>query len=96
MGQINWSELMQKAGPLVDEVYEPLPEGDYDLKISEASTKTTSTGKTMYSVKCQVQGGAYANRLVWDNLVISPESEKAMRIFFSQMRVLPRKRPQRD
>jgi hypothetical protein len=45
----------------------------------------SSTGKVMFKVKTEVQSGPHARRLVWDNIVISPENPKSMGIFFSQM-----------
>jgi hypothetical protein len=84
MSSLNWADLVKDAGEGSGS-YEPLPDGDYDLKIVEAPAKTTSTGKTMFAVKAQVQSGPHANRLIWDNITISPENKNALAIFFSKM-----------
>jgi len=83
MSTINFSELLKQAGTAATSTnYEPLPDGDYDLKVIEASATTTSTGKLMFKVTNEVQGGAYDKRRVWDQLVVSPDNPKAMNMFF--------------
>lgn len=90
MSQLNWNELLQAsdAAGTGGGNYEPLPDGVYDLKVVEASDTTTQTGKAMFKVKAEVQSGPHARRLVWDNLVISPDNGTAMNIFFSKMYAL--------
>lgn len=87
MSTLNWAELIKSAGD-VSSNYEALPDGEYDLTVVEATAKVTTSGKTMFSLKTQVTGGPYNNRLVWDNLVISPENENALKIFFAKMGAL--------
>jgi hypothetical protein len=83
MSSLNWSDLIKEAGETAS--YEPLPDGDYDFKVVEASATTSQSGKTMFKIKAQVLAGPHANRLVWDNLVISPESQGALGMFFAKM-----------
>jgi hypothetical protein len=85
MSTLNWSELIKEAADSGSTSYEPLPDGDYELKVLEAEAKQAQSGKTMFAIKCQVQGGANANRLVWDNLVVSPDNATALGIFFRKM-----------
>lgn len=87
MSTLNWAELVQDAAESGGN-FEPLPAGDYDLKVVGVEEKQTSKGKTMFVIKSEVQSGAYAKRLLWDNLVISPESPGAMGIFFRKMAAL--------
>lgn len=77
MSTLNWASIVEAAGDSTD-TYEPLPDGDYDLKVIDATATTASTGKKMYKIKAEVQTGPHAKRLVWDNLVISPDNPKAM------------------
>ena len=86
MTTLNWSDLIKEAGET--QSYEPLPDGDYDLVILEGVAKQTQSGKTMFSVKAEVQGGPYNKRLVWDNLVVSSDNSTALRIFFGKMNAL--------
>jgi hypothetical protein len=85
MTSLNWGDLINEAG---DVGYEPLPDGDYDLKVVEASAKVTQTGKTMFAIKAQVTTGAHAKRLVWDNLVVTTDNPNALAIFFRKMGAL--------
>jgi hypothetical protein len=52
----NWADLIKDAGDAGS--YEPLPDGDYDLVVVEATATTSQSGKTMFKVKAQVEGGA--------------------------------------
>jgi hypothetical protein len=65
MSSLNWGDLVKDAGDVGS--YEPLPDGDYDLVVLEVEAKTSQSGKTMFSLKAQVTGGAHNKRLIWDN-----------------------------
>ena len=86
MSTLNWSDLIRDAGETAS--YEPLPDGDYELVVLEGTAKVTQSGKTMFSIKAQVEGGAHNKRLVWDNLVVSPDNPTALGIFFRKMNAL--------
>lgn len=87
MSTLNWGDLIKDAGE-ISSSYEPLPDGEYDLTVIEATAKVTATGKTMFSLKTQVEGGAYNKRFVWDNLTVSPENKNALAIFFGKMHAM--------
>jgi hypothetical protein len=86
MSTLNWGDLVKDAGEVGS--YDPLPDGDYELQIIEAVAKVSQSGKTMFAVKAQVQVGAHAKRLVWDNLVVSSDNPTALGIFFRKMNAL--------
>jgi hypothetical protein len=86
MSTLNWGDLVKEAGDVGS--YDPLPDGDYDLKVLEATAKVSQSGKTMFAVKAEVQVGAHAKRLVWDNLVVSTDNPTALSIFFRKMNAL--------
>jgi hypothetical protein len=88
MSSINWADLVKDAGESSSGNYEPLPNGDYDLKVIEVKATVTASGKTMFKLTTEVQGGAYSKRRIWDNLVISPENKNALAIFFGKMAAL--------
>lgn len=88
MSSINWADLVKDAGDTASGNYEPLPDGDYDLKVIEVKSTVTASGKTMFKLTTEVQGGAFAKRRIWDNLVVSPENKNALAIFFSKMAAL--------
>ena len=82
---IDFAALVQKAGDAAANTnYEPLPEGDYEFKVIEAVATTASTGKLMFKITNEVQGGPHSNRRVWDQWVVSPDNETALNIFFAK------------
>lgn len=88
MSTLNWSDIIKDAGESAGGNYEPLPDGDYDLKVIEVKATVTQTGKTMFKLTTEVQTGPYAKRRIWDNLVVSPENTNALNIFLSKMAAL--------
>lgn len=63
---------------------EPMPVGTFDAKVVHALVKATKAGKVMFSVKW----ADVASRVAWQNIVVSPESEKAMDVFYRQMEAM--------
>ena len=88
MSSLNWGELISEAADASGGSYDPLPDGEYEFKVIEASAVTTQTGKPMFKLTAEVQTGAHAKRRVWDNLVISAENKTALSIFFGKMKAL--------
>ena len=86
MSTLNWGDLVKDAGETAS--YEPLPDGDYDLTVLEATAKVSQSGKTMFAIKAQVTTGAHAKRLIWDNLVVTPDNSAALGMFFRKMGAL--------
>lgn len=77
----SWLELMDSAGG----GFEPVPDGEYDIIVKETEAKKTGNGKDMIAAKLQITVGPHANRLIWNNFTISPESPNAMSYFFQHM-----------
>lgn len=67
--------------------YDPIPEGDYQLKALEAEEKTTARGDGTYiKVKFEViTRGPHAGRLLWQNFNVVNPSETAQRIGRQQL-----------
>ena len=86
MSTFNWGDLLKEAGDTG--TYDPLPDGDYDLVVLEAQATVSQSGKTMFKVKSQVEGGPHNKRLLWDNLVITTGNPSALGIFFAKMNSL--------
>lgn len=85
---LNWADLVKDAGESTGG-FEPLPDGVYPLAVTEVKAGLTLDGmKTKFVVKSTVQEGAYKGRLLWDNLVISPENSIALGFFFGKMAAL--------
>lgn len=62
----------------------PMPVGTQQAEVVHTLVKSTKTGKVMFSVKFSDD----AQRTAWANLVVSPESPKAMEILGKQMNAL--------
>lgn len=59
-----------------ESTFEPLPEGDYTLRITETKeTKTKERGLPMVNVTLEVVGGEYAKRKVFHNVVFIPKGD---------------------
>ena len=86
MALSNWQELLESAEESTE--YTPLPEGEYPLVISEAEVVQSSTGKTGFKTVSEVLDGDHAGRKVFNSFYISPESPKALGIFFRHMSAL--------
>lgn len=91
MATVNWAQYIkaaEDAGESLDE-FTPLPAGSYEVSILEAKAVKTKKGdKDMFKVTFVVEGGPHAGRRLWSNLVISPESPKAMAILIRQLTAL--------
>lgn len=86
MTSLNWGDLIKQAGEVAS--YEALPDGTYDMMVIEASATTSQSGKSMFKVTAEVQGGPFNKRRVWDNLVVTQDNSTALGIFFSKMKAL--------
>jgi hypothetical protein len=85
MTTMDWLSLMDQAG---QGAAEPLPDGEYEVKVIDAQQKQTSTAKLMFAVKMQVLAGPHANRIVYNQFVLSPENPNALSFFFQHMGIL--------
>jgi hypothetical protein len=85
---IDWADLARNAASAGGGSFQPIPDGDYDMKVVEVESKTSTGGKQMFALKTQIQSGPHANRLVWDNLVVSQDSPTALGFFFRKMQAL--------
>jgi hypothetical protein len=83
MGDFNWSALYNRAKAVS---FEPLPPAQYHFEVVEASAVTTSTGKPMIKIKLSVVGGSRSGTKVFDQFVLSVESEKALSMFFLKLK----------
>jgi hypothetical protein len=85
MGAVDFSTLLQQAKTVS---FDALPKADYTIQIVESEATSTQGGKDMIKVKGAVVGGPYNGKKVFNNFVLSPESDAALAIFFRQMGAL--------
>lgn len=91
MATYNWSDLRKQAEAAGEstEGFTPLPAGTYDVVVSKADVKSFKGGaKEGWNITFVVEGGPEAGRRVFTNLVISPESAKAIAILLRQLEEL--------
>lgn len=84
MSTQSWKQLMDQA----QAGFEALPPGPYDAEIIKAEYKTASTGKPMWVVQFKVLAGPYANKVVFNQFVLSEDNPNALGMFFRHMAVL--------
>jgi hypothetical protein len=66
--------------------YEPIPAGDYTLRMNRFDKKATKNGKgTMISAGFEIVKGEYKGRLVFHNFLVDHESAKAKEIGNKQL-----------
>lgn len=82
-GTFNWNDLYNRAKAVS---FEPLPPATYHFEVVETSVVTTSTGKPMIKIKLAVVGGPRAGTKVFDQFVLSIDSEKALAMFFLKLK----------
>ena len=74
MSTLNWGDLVKDAGDVGS--YDPLPDGDYDLTVVEATAKVSQSGKTMFAIKAQVQSVSFGTTSLFQ-LIIQQHSESS-------------------
>lgn len=90
MASYQWSDLRAQAEKEGGSSggFPVVPAGEYDVKVATATVKPTSTGKEMIKIMFDIQSGPYAGQKLFDQLVVSPGSAKAMSILFRQLDAL--------
>ena len=68
--------------------YQPIPEGDYSLKISGAEMKATRSGGSMLKLSIEVLGPSHKGRKFFQNYNIRCASAEAERIGIQQLKML--------
>lgn len=84
MSGVNWADLKKTA----DDATKPLPKDWYEVVVDSADQKTASTGSEMIAVKFKVDSGPHAGRVLFTNLVLSPDSGFALSLFFRNLGAL--------
>lgn len=79
---IDWAALAKEA----EAAFSPVPAGDYNALVTEASAVVASTGKPMVKVKFKITDGPHANRVIFNNFVVSADNPTSMGFFFKHMK----------
>lgn len=65
MPKINFADVADTGD------YAPIPDGDYVCQLTDIEIDRTKSGDEMWKLRWAVQGGEFAGRLLFDNLVFS-------------------------
>jgi hypothetical protein len=68
--------------------FSALPQGEYDVEVTQATAGKTGTSKSKITVRYRVLNGPHQNRNIFEDHVISPANPNAMVIFFRKMQAL--------
>lgn len=77
--ELDWLALQKEADDVL------LPDGEYNVIVTDATAVTSSTGKPMIKVKFAVADGPKKDRPLWSQLTLSPENPIALRMWFTQL-----------
>ena len=67
-------DLSQVEDTGSQDVYEPLPEGVYDLQAETWERKDSKAGNQYIKVMYRVLGPTFANRVIWSNFIYTGDS----------------------
>lgn len=85
MTNINWDEALAAADS--DTMSnEPVPPGDYRVKVQKAEATVAKTGSPMIKVTLEIQGGPYNSRWVWTNFVVKPDNPDSAKMFVRKIK----------
>lgn len=79
---INFQELLKQAD---NAGFTLIPDGVQDVYVEKAEAVTSSTGKPMIKVTYVVESGPHAKRKLFNNHVLTPDNDNALKFFFEAM-----------
>jgi hypothetical protein len=79
---INFQELLKQADQAG---FTLIPDGMQDVVVEKAESVTASTGKPMIKVTYVVESGPHARRKLFNQHVLSPDNDNALKFFFEAM-----------
>lgn len=84
----SWAELMNEAASAPDTGFQMLEEDDYAFFIKEVKAQKSNDGlKDQLVIIAAVEAGERRNSTVRHQMTLSPESPKALQIFFRELAV---------
>lgn len=86
MASSSWQDLLNKAE--TSDIGEELGPGPYQVEVTEAEYEVASTGRDMWKVTYTVTDGPSAGGKAWNRIVLVPENENALAMFFIKMKAM--------
>lgn len=85
MTNINWDEALA-ADDSDASSNEPVPPGDYRVKVNKAEATVAKTGSPMIKVTLEIVGGPHNTRWVWTNFVVKPDNPDSAKMFVRKIK----------
>jgi len=82
MADIPWDDLMDAAE---GSDFAPIPQSDYNVKISATEATTSSTDKPMWKITADVEDGPHEGRKLFTQQTLTMDNPNALNMFFRQM-----------
>jgi hypothetical protein len=80
----SWNDLLNESKGQLD----PVPDGEYPVKIIDARDDKSQTQKLMFRVKFQITEGPHQGRKIPNQFVVSDDNPMALAIFFRHMEAM--------
>lgn len=88
MSPITDWESLAKENKEANKGFEPAPQGNYNLTITEVVTAVAKdSGNTKFDATMVIDSGPYKNKKVWHSFTVAKDSKKGLGIFFQNMNV---------
>lgn len=74
---MNWDDILKAQEE--DAGFGAVPAGKYTVRVVKGENVKASTGADMVKVEMEIEGGPYAGRKLWTNIVFTVDNPNAMR-----------------
>lgn len=78
--KVNWDTVSDDMSG-----FDPLPDGQYPVKVVEVEERSTSKGDPMWSLQLEVLSGQYAGRIIFDNITWSEAGMKRVKFVLRRL-----------
>jgi len=79
MINVNWDEVEESKS------FEPLPEGDYPVMVSDVTTRFTETGDEQWKLDLEVLSGPHQGKIIKDSLFFTEKAFGRVKLVFSRL-----------
>src|SRR5215217_2723061 len=85
MSPITDWEALAKDAKDSENKYEPAPEGNYNLTVTEVKPDVSKEGNQKFSATLVIDSGPFKGKKLWHDFVVARGSKNGLRIFFQNM-----------
>ena len=80
---VNFADIIENIDY---DAFASVPVGVYPMEVIKSEAKQASTGREMINVQLRIIEGPSKGRMIFNNFVWAPENDKAVQMFFVNMR----------